>query len=134
MLEKYHPHIWQRVITMLTFTGATEIKLWGGLVVLQRNGLRRAENWLREQKVDAKDFNQLLQRLDLAPILLKPQQLLGRFTYLGKGGAGSDWFLPPPKLESGQAWYEVRIDLIKDGDKWRNEPFPELSDRSSILL
>jgi len=134
MLEKYHPHIWSRVITMLTFTGATEIKLWGGLVVLQRNGLRRAENWLREQKVDGKDFNQLLQRLDLAPILLKPQQLLGSVTYLGKGNAGSEWFLPPPKLESGQAWYEVRIDLIKDGDKWRNEPFPELSDRASILL
>lgn len=134
MLEKYHPHIWQRVMTMLTFTGATEIKLWGGLVVLQRNGLRRAENWLREQKVDGKDFNQLLQRLDLAPILLKPQQLLGSVTYLGKGNAGSEWFLPPPKLESGQAWYEVRIDLIKDGDKWRNEPFPELSDRSSMLL
>lgn len=134
MLEKYHPHIWQRVMTMLTFTSATEIKLWGGLVVLQRNGLRRSENWLREQKVDAKDFNQLLQRLDLAPILIKPQQLLGSVTYIGKGNAGSEWFLPPPKLESGQAWYEVRIDLIKDGDKWRNDPFSELSDRSSILL
>ncbi len=134
MLEKYHPHIWQRAMTMLTFTNATEIKLWGGLVVLQRNGLRRAENWLREQKVDAKDFNQLLQRLDLAPILLKPQQLLGSVTYIGKGNAGSEWFLPPPKLESGQAWYEVRIDLMKDGDKWRNDPFSELSDRSSILL
>lgn len=134
MLDKYHPHIWQRVMTMLTFTGATEIKLWGGLVVLQRNGLRRAEHWLREQKVEAKDFNQLLQRLDLAPIAIKPQQLLGSVTYLGKGNAGSEWFIPPPKLESGQAWYEVRIDLIKDGDKWRNDPFPELSDRSSILL
>jgi len=134
MLDKYHPHIWQRVMTMLTFTGATEIKLWGGLVVLQRNGLRRAEHWLREQKVEPKDFNQLLQRLDLAPIAIKPQQLLGSVTYLGKGSAGSEWFLPPPKLESGQAWYEVRIDLIKDGDKWRNDPFPELSDRSSILL
>lgn len=134
MLEKYHPHIWQRVMTMLTFTDATEIKLWGGLVVLQRNGLRRAENWLREQKVKDKDFNQLLQRLDLAPISLKPQQLIGSVTYLGKGIADSEWFLPPPKLDSGQAWYEVRIDLIKDGEQWRNDPFPELSDRSSILL
>jgi hypothetical protein len=134
MLAKYHPHIWQRVMTMLTFTGASEIKLWGGLVVLHRNGLRRAEDWLRSQKVDAKDFNQLLQRLDLAPLSLKPQQLLGSVAYIGKGNAGAEWFLPPPKLESGQAWYEVSIDLIKDGGKWRNEPFPELSDRSSILL
>ncbi|PZO41743.1 MAG: hypothetical protein DCF19_09325 [Pseudanabaena frigida] len=134
MLSKYHPHIWQRVMTMLTFTDAKEVKLWGGLVVLQRNGLRRAEFWLREQKVDSKDFNQLLQRLDLAPLSLNPQQLLGSVTYIGKGNIGSEWFLPPPKLESGQAWYEVNIDLIKDGDKWRNEPFPELSDRSSILL
>ncbi|WP_434688128.1 hypothetical protein [Pseudanabaena minima] len=134
MLAKYHPHIWQRVMTMLTFTGAKEIKLWGGLVVLQRNGLRRAEHWLREQKVDSKDSNQLLQRLDLAPVTLNPKQLMGTVTYIGKGEAGSTWFLPPPKLESGQAWYEVNINLIKDGDRWINEPFPELSDRSSILL
>jgi hypothetical protein len=134
MLTKYHPHIWQRVMTMLTFTGAKEIKLWGGLVVLQRNGLRRAEHWLREQKVDPKDSNQLLQRLDLAPVTLNPKQLMGTVTYIGKGDAGSTWFLPPPKLEAGQAWYEVNINLIKDGDKWINDPFPELSDRSSILL
>jgi hypothetical protein len=134
MLAKYHPHIWQRVMTMLTFTGAKEIKLWGGLVVLQRNGLRRAEHWLREQKVDPKESNQLLQRLDLAPITLDPKQLIGTVTYIGKGDAGSEWFLPPPKLESGQVWYEVSINLIKGGDKWINDPFSELSDRSSILL
>ena len=134
MLAKYHPHIWQRVMTMLTFTGAKEIKLWGGLVVLQRNGLRRAEHWLREQKVDPKESNQLLQRLDLAPITLDPKQLIGTVTYIGKGDAGSEWFLPPPKLESGQVWYEVSINLIKGGDKWINDPFSGLSDRSSILL
>jgi hypothetical protein len=134
MLAKYHPHIWQRVMTMLTFSGAKEIKLWGGLVVLQRNGLRRAEHWLREQKVDPKDSNQLLQRLDLAPVTLDPRQLIGTVAYIGKGDAGTEWFLPPPKLESGQAWYEVNINLIKDGDKWSNAPFSELSDRSSILL
>ncbi|MEI6063278.1 MAG: hypothetical protein WCQ26_01675, partial [Pseudanabaena sp. ELA748] len=134
MLAKYHPHIWQRAMTMLTFSDATEIKLWGGLVVLHRNGLRRAETWLRSQKVDPKDSSQLLQRLDLAPIALKPKQLLGTVAYIGKGNAGNDWFLPPPKLEAGQVWYEVSIDLIQDGDKWINAPFPELSDRSSIML
>jgi len=134
MLAKHHPHIWRRVMTMLTFTGAKEIKLWGGLVVLQRNGLRRAEHWLREQKVDSKDSNQLLQRLDLAPVTLNPNQLMGTVAYIGRGEAGSTWFLPPPKLEPGQAWYEVNVNLIKDGDKWINDPFPELSDRSSILL
>jgi hypothetical protein len=134
MLAKYHPHIWQRVMTMLTFTGSKEIKLWGGLVVLQRNGLRRAEHWLREQKVDPKESNQLLQRLDLAPVTLDPRQLIGTVAYIGKGDAGSEWFLPPPKLESGQGWYEVNINLMKDGDKWSNAPFSELSDRSSILL
>ena len=134
MLAKYNPHIWQRVMTMLTFTDAKEIKLWGGLVVLQRDGLRRAEHWLRSQKVDPKDSNQLLQRLDLAPITINPKQLLGTVTHIGKGDAGSEWFLPTPKLESGQAWYEVNVNLLKDGDKWLNEPFPEFSDRSSILL
>ena len=134
MLAKYHPRIWQRAMTALTFTRATEIKLWAGLVVLHRDGLRRAEHWLREQKVDVKDSNQLLQRLDLAPISIKPQQMLGTVAYIGKGNAGSEWFLPPPKLDAGQAWYEVSITMMKDGDKWRSEPFSELSDRSSILL
>jgi len=134
MLAQYHPHIWTRAMTALTFTGATEIKLWAGLVVLHRDGLRRAEHWLREQKVDPKDSNQLLQRLDLAPISIKPQQMLGTVAYIGKGNAGSEWFLPPPKLDVGKVWYEVSIAMIKDGDKWRNEPFSELSDRSSILL
>ena len=134
MLSKYHPNIWQRVTTMLTFTDAKEVKLWGGLVVLHRNGLRRAEHWLRSQKVDPKDSDQLLQRLDLAPLSLNPQQLLGTVAYIGKGNPSAEWFLPPPKLESNQAWYEVSIDLIKDGNQWRSDPFRELSDRSSILL
>ncbi|PZU99434.1 MAG: hypothetical protein DCE90_02700 [Pseudanabaena sp.] len=135
MLAKYHPHIWQRVTTLLTYTGVKkEIKLWGGLVVLHRNGLRRAENWLRSQKVDAKDYDQLLQRLDLAPIAIKPNQLIGTVNYIGRGNAGADWFLPPPKLEEGQAWYEVSISLLRDGNQWINAPFAELSDRSSLLL
>jgi hypothetical protein len=134
MLTKYHPHIWQRAMTMLTYSGAKEIKIWAGLVVLHREGLRRAEQWLRSQNVEAKDFNQLLQRMDLAPIALKPKQLLGTIAYIGKGNAGNDWFIPVSKLEAGQVWYEVSIDLIKDGNKWINAPFPELSDRSSILL
>lgn len=133
MLRKYHPHIWQRVMTMLTMSSDQNIKLWGGLVVLHREGLRRAETWLRSQKVNPKDFDPLLQRLDLAPITIQPRQLLGTVAHIGKN-AGNDWFLPPPKLEPNQAWYEVSIDLIKDGDLWRNAPFSELSDRSSTLL
>ncbi|NUN65907.1 hypothetical protein HCU40_14380 [Pseudanabaena biceps] len=136
MVANYDPHIWQRVTAMLTYTGVKkEIKLWGGLVVLHRNGLRSAEAWLRSQKVDPKDSDQLLQRLDLAPIAINPKQLLGTVTYLGKGNVNNrDWFLPPPKLEPDQAWYEVNIGLIKNGDQWINAPFRELSDRSSILL
>ncbi len=134
ILNQYHPHIWQRVTTMLTFTGVKkEVKLWGGLVILQRQGLRQAENWLRSQKVSLQDSDQLLQRLDLAPLTLNPQQLLGTVSYLGKN-AGSDWLIPPPPLDPEQAWYEVNINLLKDGNKWRNEPFSELSDRATNLI
>ena len=108
--------------------------MWGGLVVLQTQGLRRAEAWLRSQKIAAKDYDQLLQRLDLAPLGLNPQQLLGTISYLGKSNASKDWFLPPPKLEPNQAWYEVSIHLLKDNQQWRNAPFPALSDRSSLML
>jgi hypothetical protein len=137
MLAKYHPHIWQRVDAMLTFAGVPqEVKLWGGLVILQKQGLRRAETWLRSQKVAAKEYDPLLQRLDLAPLALNPQQLLGTVSHLGKnlGNASKDWFLTVPPLETNQAWYEVSIHLLKTNQQWRNAPFPELSDRSSQLL
>ncbi|MDX2253948.1 MAG: hypothetical protein NW214_00375 [Pseudanabaenaceae cyanobacterium bins.39] len=135
MLAQYHPHIWQRVTTLLTFTGVSkEVKLWGGLVVLQKQGLRRAENWLRSQKIDLKEADSLLQRMDLAPLKINPKQLIGTVRYLSKDNAGADWFLPPPPLENGQAWYEVSIQVIKDNEEWRNGPFRELSDRSSLLL
>jgi hypothetical protein len=135
MLAQYHPHIWQRVSTLLTFTGvAKEIKLWGGLVILHKQGLRRAENWLRSQQVALKEADTLLQRMDLAPLKINPRQLLGTVRYLSKNASATDWLLPPPPLKSGQAWYEVSIHVIKDKETWRNAPFPELSDRSSLLL
>lgn len=135
MLAKYHPHIWQRVNAMLTFTGVRqEVKLWGGLVVLQKQGLRRAETWLRSQKIAAKDYDPILQRLDLAPLGLNPQQLLGTVSHLGRNNGSKDWFLPPSPLEPNQSWYEVSIHLLKDNQQWRNAPIPELSDRSSRLL
>jgi hypothetical protein len=75
-----------------------------------------------------------LQRLDLAPLGLNPQQLLGTVSHLGRNNGSKDWFLPPSPLEPNQAWYEVSIHLFKDNQQWRNAPIPELSDRSSRLL
>ncbi|CAN1212779.1 hypothetical protein TUMEXPCC7403_21415 [Tumidithrix helvetica PCC 7403] len=133
MLAKYDTHIWMRVQTALKIEPSPAVKAWGGLVVLNREGLRQAERWLKEQQADSKDVLALLQKLDLNPIALKPQQLLGTISYLGKGKLGAQWQLTPPELLTGQAWYVIDVAIARDGDTWKNAPFPELIDRSSLF-
>ncbi|MEE3717901.1 hypothetical protein V2H45_14260 [Tumidithrix elongata RA019] len=134
MLAKYDAHIWMRVQTALKLESSPAVKVWGGLVVLNRQGLRQAERWLKEQSADSKAVLALLQKLDLTPIALNPQQLLGTVSYLGKGSPGGQWQLPPPELLTGQAWYTIDLAIVRDGDIWKNAPFPELADRSSLFV
>ncbi|MEI6428872.1 MAG: hypothetical protein WCO45_10900 [Pseudanabaena sp. ELA607] len=134
MLIRDYPHIWQRVEVALAMEPVPAVKIWGGLVVLHRDGLRAAERWFKEQKAYTPEAMELLQRLDLAPVALKPEQILGRVVFLGKEKPDPDWFLPPPALEANQGWYEVTIDVVRDGDVWRNAPLPMLADRSGLLL
>lgn len=134
MLTRDYPHIWQRVEVALAMEPVPAVKIWGGLVVLHRDGLRAAERWLKERKSYTPEAMELLQRLDLAPIAIKPEQVFGRVVFLGKEKPDPDWLLPPPALESNQGWYEVTVDVIRDGEVWRNAPFPMLADRSGLLI
>ncbi len=134
MLTRDYPHIWQRVEVALAMEPVPAVKIWGGLVVLHRDGLRAAERWLKERKSYTPEAMELLQRLDLAPIAIKPEQVFGRVVFLGKPKPDPDWLLPPPDLEANQGWYEVTVDVVKDGEVWRNAPFPMLADRSGLLI
>jgi hypothetical protein len=133
MVAKYDKQIWMRVQTGLQLEPSQALKVWGGLVVLNREGLRASERWLRAQKADSKEVMALLQRLDLTPIALNPQQLLGTVSYLGKGNPGAQWQITPPELLTGQGWYVIDVAIARDGDIWKNAPFPELGDRSSLF-
>ncbi|MFN3926877.1 MAG: hypothetical protein ACK4QL_06055 [Pseudanabaenaceae cyanobacterium] len=136
LLQERQEHIWLRINAVLQLDPATEerdIKAWGALAQLARGGFRQAETWLRQNQADTQANLQLLQQLDLAPVGIAPQFLIGRATPHPTLPPG-DWLLPPPPLPPDQTWFTVDIDVIGERQTWLNGPFPALRDRSSLLI
>ena len=134
MLKLYGLHISQRVKVALKLDPPQEAIIWGALVVLQKDGLAGAQNWLQTQKVDIKNAIALLQKFDVSPLGMQPEQMIGSVTVLGKDVSSSAWALPPPTLQVGEVWYEVNISVIQDRGSWLNGPFPRLVGRSPVFL
>jgi hypothetical protein len=134
MLKLYGLHISQRVKVALKVDSSQEAIMWGALVVLQKDGLAGAQNWLQTQKVDLKNAIALLQKFDVSPLGMQPEQLIGSIKVLGKDVSSSDWAMPPPTLPAGEVWYEVNISVIQDRETWLNGPFPRLVGRSPVFL
>jgi hypothetical protein len=134
MLRLYGLHISQRVKVALKVDPPQEAIIWGALVVLQKDGLAGAQNWLQTQKADLKNAIALLQKFDVSPLGMEPEQTIGNVKILGKEVSGSAWALPPPVLPPGEAWYEVNISVIQDRGSWVNGPFPRLVGRSPVFL
>jgi hypothetical protein len=133
MIKLYGGHIWNRVNVALKLAPQSEIFTWGALIVLERNGLAAAQKWLQAQAGDVKNAIALLQKFDVSPLGIQPDQMIGTIASLGKT-PGNDWLLPPPPLPVGQTWYVVNIAAIQDADTWRNGPFPPLAGRSPLFL
>jgi hypothetical protein len=134
MLKLYGLHISQRVKVALKVEPPQEAIIWGALVVLQKDGLAGAQNWLQTQKVDLKNAIALLQKFDVSPLGMQPEQMLGSVKVLGKDASKDAWALPPPTLPTGEIWYEVNISVIQDREAWLNGPFPRLVGRSPVFL
>jgi hypothetical protein len=134
MLKLYGLHISPRVKVALKVDSQQEAIIWGALVVLQKDGLAGAQSWLQKQKVDINSAIAILQKFDLSPLAIKPEQLIGNVTVLGKEVSNSAWALPPPTLPAGESWYEVNISVIQDRGSWLNGPFPSLVGRSPLFL
>ncbi|NJM27553.1 MAG: hypothetical protein HC856_03675, partial [Pseudanabaena sp. RU_4_16] len=134
MLKLYGLHISQRVKVALKLDPQQEAIIWGALVVLQKDGLAGAQNWLQTQKVDIKNAIALLQKFDVSPLGMQPDQMIGSVTVLGKDVSSAAWALPPPPLQVGEVWYEVNISVIQDRGSWLNGPFPRLVGRSPVFL
>jgi len=127
-------HVWPRVKAALKVKPELEVKIWGALVFLQRKGLPEALQWLTAQKASTEKAIALLQRSDISPLKMKPEQLLGTVTPLGKGSPGTKWQIKFPDLLPGQVWFRVNVSVIKDGNTWINGAFSEIGRRSPILV
>ncbi len=137
MLATDSPHLWGRVNTALEVESSPEVVIWGSVIVLQRQDLPSAERWLRSHwKFPNRAISEaisLLQRVDLSPLGIEPQQFVGTVRFVGDI-IENKWQITPPPLISGQAWYEIDISVIRDQDVWRNAPFPELQARSRLII
>jgi len=137
MIDTSGAHLWERINTALQVEPSPEIVMWGSVIVLQRQDLPSAEQWLRSHwkfpKRDISEAISLLQRLDISPLGIEPEQFIGRIKLLGNT-LDDKWQIPPPPLLEGQTYYEIDIDLIRDRMVWRNTPFPELESRSRLII
>jgi len=137
MLATDSPHLWGRVNTALEVESSPEVVIWGSVIVLQRQDLPSAERWLRSHwKFPNRAISEaisLLQRVDLSPLGIEPQQFVGTVRFVGDI-IENKWQITPPPLISGQNWYEIDISVIRDQDVWRNAPFPELQARSRLII
>jgi hypothetical protein len=141
MLAERSSHIWTRVETMLEIETSRDfnlqtklqVKKWGSLVILQRQGLVEATAWLRAQNGEVAIA--LLQRLDLSPLGIEPQQLIGTVKYLGGNSVLDQRWQQISPLSQGLAWYEVDVNVLLDRTKdWLNAPFPEIIGRSPLMV
>ncbi len=137
MLKTNSAHLWQRVNTALEIEPSPEAVIWGSVIVMQRQDFPAAERWLRAHwqfsKLDISEAINVLQRLDLSPLGIKPEQFVGSVRFIGTS-RDNKWQITPPPLPEGQAWYEVDISVIRDQDVWRNAPFPGLEARSRLII
>ncbi len=136
-IETSGSHLWLRVNAALEIDPTPEVVMWGSVIVLQRQDLPSAEQWLRSHwkfpKRDISEAINLLQRLDISPLGIEPQQFIGSVRLVGTT-LEDKWQITPPPLLLGQTWYEVDISIIRDRDTWRNSPFPQLETRSRLMI
>ncbi len=126
--------IWQRVKAAIRVDPQSAAHLWGATIVLQRQGFPAAQQWLAAKHPLTPEALALLNAFDLAPLRFNPQQVLGRVTPLGVDPPRGDWSGEVPDLLPGQTWYEVEVEVVRDGDLWRNAPFSMLAARSPQRL
>jgi hypothetical protein len=134
-LGSNYQHLWRRVEVAMRVKSSPAIKTLGALMLLQKQGFPEAQRWLIERKGGTDEAIALLQRYDLSPLGIDPKVIIGTVNSLGESyRPGDEWFGEPGKLLPSQAWYEVSISVLRDGDTWRNAPFYELSGRSPLVI
>jgi hypothetical protein len=127
-LQQSEAALWQRIEVALAFNAAPAVKRFGAWLIMNRDGWSRAEQWLEQQQARTPEVLDLLQRLDLKPTDLAPQQILGPVSPTAT--TEGFWALPVPELPPGHAWFIVDVDVLRDRQSWLTTPFAALGDRA----
>jgi hypothetical protein len=106
----------------------------GAIAVMAEKGLQEAKKWLGDQGSMAKEAIALLDKLDVQPFTLKPEQILGTVTAISNREPGGGWLIPPDPLPTTENWYAVDITIMRDGDVWKTGVFTELIGRSPTAV
>lgn len=138
-LETTSNLLWERINTAIAIDPSPEVVLWGSVIILQGQGLVAAEQWLRSRWQipdfpDIKGSISLLRQLDLAPLGIESQQLIGTVRLLGANLPQDNLQIPLRPLLPGQVWYAVDVNVIQTGNRWRNAPFEAVIGRSHLAI
>jgi hypothetical protein len=109
----------------------------GAIAVMADQGLQAAKKWLNSQAKNGTNQTEtiaLLDRLDVLPFKIKPQQLLGIVTPITNRDPGKGWQIATEALPDTENWYVVDISLMQDQDNWQTGIFTELIGRSPIAV
>jgi len=104
------------------------------IAVMAEQGLQAAKKWLSTKGDDLTEAIALLDRLDVMPFKLQPQQILGKVTAIVSRNPGGGWLIEPKSLPDTENWYVVDVSLVRDQENWQVGIFSELVGRSPIAV
>jgi hypothetical protein len=107
------------------------------IAVMADQGLQAAKKWLGNLNPQGDDLIEaiaLLDRLDVLPFKLQPQQVLGKVTAIVSRNPGAGWAIEPKSLPDTESWYVVEVSLVRDLENWQTGIFSEFVGRSPVAV
>lgn len=145
MLKTDTTHLWKRVEAALKVNPEQgDVQAWGALIVAAKEGRQSAIAWLNQQPqktpVTIARVNQLLDLMDAPwtaalPISSHTSQIIGSAKLTSQVNS-VDWLQPEVspgasspslQLSEQQVWYQVQVNAFNDGQRWRQQPFGDLT-------
>ncbi|MDX1976274.1 MAG: hypothetical protein SFT94_01250 [Pseudanabaenaceae cyanobacterium bins.68] len=135
-VKPYLPNILGRVelVQKLKLDDVAIAEQAGAIAVMASQGLQGGKKWLNGLGGDQSVAIDLINRLDVFPFKIQPQQLFGTVTPVISREPGAGWAIPPEPLPETDSWYVAEITLMLDQDLWQGGNFAELVGRSPVAV
>lgn len=135
-LKPYMPNILGRVelVQKLKLDNLPIAEQAGAIAIMANQGLQAAKKWLNGLSGDQSSSIDLINRLDVFPFKIQPQQLFGTVTPMVSRDPGAGWAIPPEPLSETDSWYVAEITLMLEQDIWQVGNFGELVGRSPLAV